>query len=290
MSSSQTTPIAVPFYKLSPGGNPTLLVPAAALPAGISRAAAAAALMDADHLGAEQVGFISQDAEPPRLDMMGGEFCVNACRAAALLFARMEKLSVVEVRGTSRGPVPCAWAGQIAASGCAAPLLAEARMPPGGPCSAAVALPLPPVAAIEEPEQGCALVRLPGIVHLLLDTATHPLPPPPDGWRKAARDLRARHGLGTEEAVGVIWHEPVKGEDARRIHPAVWVRDTDSLVMETACGSGSLALALLIRKTLDRDAVTVRQISGRDLQARFEPGLAWIDGPVILTAEGTAYL
>jgi hypothetical protein len=112
----------------------------------------------------------------------------------------------------------------------------------------------------------------------------------PEDWQKAARDLRARYGLNGEEAVGVVWHEPAKDGNARRIHPAVWVRETDSLIMETACGSGSLALALLLRKRSGKNSFTVRQSSGQNLEVRFEADLAWIDGPVLLTAEGSAYI
>ncbi len=276
-------PLSLPFYKLSPGGNPTILVPDAALPAGVSRAALARALMDANHLGAEQVGFIRPDADPPHMEMMGGEFCVNACRAAALVFSLLGGLPVTEKDAAGKA---VAWSGVITASGLDRPARTNVRALPGGGFAAAVAVPLPQRAAPENLAPGMVLVRLPGIVHLLLDTALYPLP---DDWRQAAIDMRLEHGLSEEEAVGVIWHERLERTDSRRIYPAVWVRNTDSLVMESACGSGSLALVLHLCRQ-DGKTAAVRQTSGHDLVVHLEKGHAWIDGPVALTAEGTAYV
>lgn len=146
----------------------------------------------------------------------------------------------------------------------------------------------------EDLAPGITLVRLPGIAHLLLDTALHARP---DNWQEAAHELRHRFALGNQEAVGVIWHEPADSAQAPQTarHGAFILRcgleDTGSLVMETACGSGSLALALWCRK---RSANSFRYArpSGLDLCVRFEPAapLAWIDGPARLVAEGTAYL
>ncbi len=295
MSAPQFPAISLPFYKLSPGGNPTVLVPEAALPKGVSRAALARVLMDMDHLGAEQVGFIRPDANPPCMDMMGGEFCVNACRSAALIFARLGRLSVTEKNADG---TPAAWAGEIATSGLDRPALVTARAMPDGTFTAAVAVPLagrapldkaaPPAKTfpLEDPAPGICLARLPGIAHLLLDMTLHPLPA---DWRQTAVDIRLRYAPEGEEAVGVVWHERLEGTEKRRIHPAVWVRDTDSLVMESACGSGSLALALWAARQNGRTAASVRQASGHDLTVRLEPGRAWIDGPVELTAKGTVY-
>lgn len=84
------------FAKLVPGGNPTILLTDPGIPAQ-SLPGIAAALMHPLHLGAEQVGalygFAAATPEPPHLEMMGGEFCVNATRAAALLLARQGRLA-----------------------------------------------------------------------------------------------------------------------------------------------------------------------------------------------------
>lgn len=82
----------LPFTKYSPCGNTTILVREASLsPA--DRARVAAEIIAPGHLEAEQAGYVDTAAPVPRLDMMGGEFCVNATRAFAALLAEEGKLS-----------------------------------------------------------------------------------------------------------------------------------------------------------------------------------------------------
>lgn len=82
----------LPFTKYSPCGNTTILVRESSLsPA--DRARVAAEIIAPGHLEAEQAGYVDTAAPVPRLDMMGGEFCVNATRAFAALLAEEGKLS-----------------------------------------------------------------------------------------------------------------------------------------------------------------------------------------------------
>ncbi len=299
---------SLPFYKLYPGGNPTVLLPEGQhLPAAsgpeqrIQRAAIANALMKTGHLAAEQVGFVDFAGSPPHLEMMGGEFCVNACRSAALVFALS---GLLPIKRQAPDGTPLAWAGNISASGSERPLAVkvaaqfDADPTPGTPpdlknYTAAVAVPLPETAAgatpfpLETIAPGATLVRVPGIAHLLLDMAEHPLP---QEWQAAAVSWRQRCGLDNEEAVGVVWHNREGSGETRCIHPAVWVRDTDSLVMETACGSGSLALALMALRDEGTTALSVLQSSGETLQVHVTKDAAWIDGLVRVMAQGMAYI
>ena len=76
----------LPFTKYSPCGNTTILVRESSLsPA--DRARVAAEIIAPGHLEAEQAGYVDTAAPVPRLDMMGGEFCVNATRAFAALLS-----------------------------------------------------------------------------------------------------------------------------------------------------------------------------------------------------------
>ena len=94
---------ALPFSKWSPGGNTTLLFPAAGLDARAQARLAAVALTPAC-LGGEQAGFVDLPAR--RLRMAGGEFCVNASRAAGALLALTEAAAQrVDVPSQST-PVP----------------------------------------------------------------------------------------------------------------------------------------------------------------------------------------
>ena len=292
---------ALPFYKLSPGGNPTILVHDNALFDSTNdmsriRATIAKEMMAPDHLGAEQVGFLDTSRILPHIEMMGGEFCLNATRSAAFIFALLNLLPHAPHE-------PKCHEGEITTSGMNHPLRVRVAAAPsmGSALSptmtreVAVALHLPVAPELVHycrPDE--ILVRLPGITHLLLDTTTHPLPENP---LAAAAAKRAEYGLDEEEATGVIWHCPYpEAPGSRRILPVVRVRETGSSTVETACGSGSLALALLLAKN-GGNTFTIYQPSGHSITVRFEslfPSgntiLAWVNGIVLLRAQGLAHL
>ena len=85
------------FSKIIPGGNATVILHEPVIPLG-SLAQIAKRLMDPMHVQAEQVGALYVGGQSvPHLEMMGGEFCVNATRAATLVLAGMEVLRPVAV-------------------------------------------------------------------------------------------------------------------------------------------------------------------------------------------------
>ncbi len=274
---------ALSFVKLSPGGNPTVLIRDVPL-SPEERTAAARELMDTLHLSAEQVGYADTAADPPRLDMMGGEFCINATRALAVLLARIGRLAA--------GP-DGVLVGRAVISGAAHPL--ELRVRPGAhpavfEAGALLELPCRPSAEPVAPH--IMMVRLPGITHLVLDAGRVPLPEDPEN---TAATLRARFDLEKETAVGCIWAHPGSG----RMFPVVWVRKTGSTCRETACGSGTLAAALAGFLPCREGGFCGVQPSGETLAATLaepparsdsEPWRAWIDGPVRVTAQGEAYV
>ncbi|MDR3044004.1 MAG: diaminopimelate epimerase [Desulfovibrio sp.] len=296
---------ALRFHKFSPGGNTTILV-TDPVPAPL-RAAVAAELMGEHHVHAEQVGFVTLAGVYPRIDMMGGEFCGNACRSLAALLALKQVLHA--------GPGGL-MSGEIASSGVSGTLPVRVVHTPHGP-DAAVRMPLPssgippsPAPAdtaktgeSQKPRNGTAfqlvqplaegleLVRLPGIAHLLLDASVHPFP---GDWQAQARMLIIRHGLAGEPAAGCIWHHGPLA--APSITPVVRVRDTDSTLLESACGSGSLAYGLHRAAMVGGEiALKVRQPSGAVIRVSVNrrDGLtpeAWIGGTVRHVASGTAYL
>lgn len=313
---------AYAFSKLIPGGNPTLLLHDPDL-AGRSLAELSARLMDPMHLFAEQAGalYVPQDGSLPRLAMMGGEFCVNATRAATMSLARRGCL-VPLGDGAAADAASVVLGGRMEVSGASAPVavlaarssgtLADALQQQGDAdidslideaqgreaasdpqrallyCAARVDC---NGAECAEVDAGVWLARIPGISHLLVDTAVHELPAL-DGsaWKTASARWRARYGLESEEASGVIWFSSSAG--GSRIWPAVAVSATGTEHMESACGSASLALALA-----KGAALTVLQPSGERLEVLPESspscnGFArvWIAGPVLLAAEGTTYL
>ena len=169
-----------------------------------------------------------------------------------------------------------------------------------------------------ELDEGLTLVHLPGISHLLVDASRHPMPM---DWRKAAAAWRRKTGLETAPASGVVWYSHKEGRNFL-INPAVAVRATRSEHMETACGSASLALALMLHAAAGETSppegfsfapmgesqgqhppLIVMQPSGESLGVLLDissddedpgqaqpPSHAWVFGSVTLVGEGVAYM
>ena len=167
--------------------------------------------------------------------MMGGEFCVNATRAFAALLAEEGKLS----------PESGGLGGIVSVSGMPERLRVRVRRLAAHRFESSVLLDLPQAPPLENVAPGMYLVRVPGIAHLVLDAAAHPLPADKDRDTAA---LFARFGLLGEDAAGCIWlHREPSG---LRITPFVWVRGTGTTYAETACGSGTLAASIVCRLSL----------------------------------------
>lgn len=281
----------VKFWKITPGGNPTVLLEADAVAPGL-RAHAAAEIMSPGHLVADQVGFFtSANGFMPRLDMMGGEFCLNAARAFAALLARQGGLP-------SLGPD--LWSGQVEVSGAECPVDVRVRHIPadqdqaGWTAAAGVEFRvMPEPSAMRD---GACLIRVPGIAHIMLENTP---PPSVDALPSACARLRESFGLDHEAAVGCLWLNTT--QEPPVLYPVVWVRATQSLCTESACGSGTLACALALRAQSGDSRFAIRQPSGDILTVSFEADSArsahggsiqhiWVDGPVRFVAEGTLFL
>lgn len=281
------------FWKITPGGNPTVLLETRAVPCAL-RVRAAAEIMNPLHLGGEQVGFVrfASATEPtPRLDMMGGEFCLNATRAFAALLAREGYL-------TASGPNR--WSDSVEVSGADGPVAVRVRRipashaPAGWAAAAGLALSETPYPSVVK--DNASLIRVPGIAHILLENIS---PPSTDALPAACAALRARFDLDAEDAVGCLWLDT--RADPPVLYPVVWVRATQSLCTESACGSGTLACALALRARRGDSRFAIRQPGGDVLTVSFEPGpdtspqagetrQVWVDGPVRFVAEGTLFL
>ena len=267
----------VDFVKLSPTRNTTLLV-TSRHPARNYRAIAEK-LLRAEHVHAEQVGFIlpahSPDAQV-RLHMAGDEFCANATLALAALHAATQGL---------RGPVEL----RLEASG--AEDLLECRVEShaaGYRCELANPLPLRidpypfPGATV-----GAAMVRYADAVHLVIECSGHDAV-----LRERAERLAAQ--LGSSESVsviGVMLYDSASGELA----PLINVPALGSLVWEGSCGSGTASLgAYLAAKAQAPVSTAVRQPGGTmHVHADYGCGKVTelrVTGQVALVAEGTAYI
>lgn len=276
----------LPFLKYSPCGNITILIKNTPL-SSQERAMVATEIISPMHLGAEQAGYVDTTGAIPRLDMMGGEFCLNATRSLAVFLLTEGLLT----------PTDTGWhTGRASVSGMTVPVDIKARALSGGNLfEASVLLDLPSPPAIDTLAPGINLVRVPGIAHLVFDACRHPLP---TVGEKAIPAYLQRYGLEQEEAAGCIWlHCPPSPEQLPAITPFVWVRATDTIYAETACGSGTLAAALVRFQSQSTPAsLTLLQPGGETLTvtpvlSRHERGCAAeVSGPVRLLAEGNVFV
>lgn len=289
-----------PFVKFTPAGNPTILVSekGGSLAA---RARLAKAILHPLHLGAEQVGFVDFSARLPRLDMMGGEFCVNATRCLAVMLAEKELLRVCRdgwLRGEATvSGMDCPLALRVRPIFDAAELRAhmtDTALSPLPDVHELYDMPASYESDVELPLRGievssCGtgrfLVRMPGITHLVLDRACHDFPDP-QALTTACAELRRLYDLEGEEAAGCIWYD----RSAGRIDPVVWVRGTDSTCYESACGSGTLAVALacVFAGSTSTGTARLMQPAGEALTVsrNLDRGTVWIGGPVRVVAQG----
>ena len=286
------------FYKLIPGGNPTIIIHGS-LPEGMPLATVAATLMQPDYIGAEQVGHLDLTTTPPHLTMMGNEFCINATRSAAIVLASQKKLhpfhhtslhGYLTVSGMPH-PVqvfvgleqkelahniakPVATEEPTTLATATTPLLATDSH---SAFYTAMAMDITEdeftVTAVEE---GAHLMRMPGISHLLLNTAVHPIPE--QSAEQATRAMREKYQLEKEPASGVVWYSA--NDINYAITPYVYVAATKSEYKETACGSASFAIGYLHYwlqnnqfctqiSTQKLPTIAVTQLSGKNITVTF---------------------
>lgn len=264
-----------PFYKFSPAGNITLLVPRTALPEEL-RTAAAQTFVLPTHIYAEQVGYYDADAR--RLDMAGGEFCVNATRAFAALLAMQN----------GNAPLDCT----VSVSGMPEPVSVSVRGE--GPLREVTArLSLEGLPECRRRDRGVLEVCVPGITHLLIDERAVPFS---EAWKEKSAGIRSEYlPQTTSGAVGCIWWR--RTENGVAIRPVVWVAGQNSTFLESACGSGTLACVCGIdelRETAMRETVEILQPSGGILGLRLQKKntmfFADISGTVSLVAKGTTFV
>lgn len=258
------------YVKCSPGGNITSLVfakvPRCQQPSTAKR-------IMASQPDVEQVGFVEEPSRPgavARLQMMGGEFCGNATRSLAWVLWHKRRRGI----DTSGRTVT------LEVSGVARPLSVEIhdRM-------VRVEMPIKRELSSIKSLKGQTVVELQGISHVVLRRAA------PRDAKEEANRLLDELGLKSLEAAGVLYCEQY--EDGVSMSPIVWVRETATLVEETACASGTVCVALMESANAGRSVnnLKVYQPSGSFITASVEFGKgqflrAFIEGPVEILEEG----
>lgn len=259
---------AFPFYKLSPSGNTTLFLLA---PIGPDAGEYCRQALGPEGIGAEQCGIA--DLDDRRLQMGGGEFCANACRAFGALMAACHKISMtgeqasfdMEISG-SPAPVHLTVRGQAPLWEVSATFLVQDFF-------------------IEPVAPGRLMTRLPGISHLLLA----------DVWPEAAAlpalasESRQLYDLGVSPANGVVWWREKDG--ILEILPHVEVPSAGTSMLESSCGSASLALALALQASTGKKSFLIRQPCASLLSINLgKDHTAALSGEVRLCASGEIHL
>lgn len=200
-----------------PAGNITIFVLGDVPPE--QYAPVAAKLLSMEEYHAEQVAF----QVPPRMgaqgriQMMGGEFCGNATRSFGYLLSTQlpgnPDTVIVEVSGAEQ------------------PLTVQIDRE-GGRCETEMPL---PVGTIQIPFDGQEYnaVCFDGIVHTIV-------PGEAKGEAFVRELLAAVQSAAPASAYGILF---LNGEN---MVPVVYVCDTDSLIWESSCGSGSMAVAVFL--------------------------------------------
>jgi diaminopimelate epimerase len=201
-------------------------------------------LMDYAHLYAEQVGFIERlDSQCVHLQMMGGEFCVNASRGLAAILVRDAHPSVIYEDGKFIVPLTVSGTkGEIQ-------LLVEENADDD---SYDVTIKLENNATLEQVNikyNGMTIqstwVHLQGISHLIVDVK---LIDEPIEFLEKVKEQCDVNGL---EAFGIMFLD----KETVHITPLVYVQGTDSLVWERGCGSGTIATGLYLYSSGETEEV-----------------------------------
>jgi len=178
-------------------------------------------LMAYPGMESEQVAFVVPPVENGdfRIEMMGGEFCGNASRAAGLLYAKLKGESVNKIR--------------LEVSGAEKAIDIEIDCEAG---KSDAEMPLPKLVrpvdldGFNGEDIPALLVHLGGIAHIVVEREADV-----EFFKKNEKYLSKYEEL---DAYGMIFL------DGRKMTPLVKVIDSNSLVFEGSCGSGSLAAAI----------------------------------------------
>jgi len=272
------------FVKMNPSGNTTVLI-LDPLPRSMY-ALVVSQIMKPTSLSAEQVGFVEPStisAAAARLQMMGGEFCGNAsrCFAAWLVERQYPEIIFHEELGS--------WVVPIEVSGHYGVLNAVVKKDKKDRISVKVPMPVPSWVkqkSFRGLPYDLTLVAFEGIMHVV----AWDVPPSEKNFEsireKVYRELGDRPG-----ALGVMFYN----EEKQFITPVVFVSQVNSLVWESSCGSGSVAVAasLAERERKSVNSLLLAQpggIIGVNVKWDNKVREAEIFGDVSIEAEGTVYV
>ncbi len=192
----------------------------------------------------EQVGFINPDINNPELVMAGGEFCGNATRSAIKYYLRdQEGLLKIKVSGVKK------------------------KLDAGIDKNGNVWVDMPIIKgdyknSVTQINGNSAIIRMYGITHLVIESDDINKKYSKEKLKEYAYEILEEYNLLQEDAAGVMFIE--KRDNNIELTPIVFVREINTLFYETACGSGTTAVAIYESfKTNKNVSINVLQPSGK---------------------------
>ncbi len=176
-----------------------------------------AQLLKKEEFHAEQVGFIEEKEDGTwRMQMMGGEFCGNASRSFGYLKSMMEEDHPEQV--------------SVEVSGSDRILTAEVDLKKG---TSRIQMPLPlEIRKLHaDGMESYPMVVFDGICHVIAASE-------PQSAEFVEKIICAAQEEVPCDACGVMFLE------GDRMTPVVYVKETDSLIWESSCGSGTMGAAV----------------------------------------------
>ena len=178
----------------------------------------------------EQVGFISNN----KLEMAGGEFCINALRCAIYYLSTINKNLEINILD---------------------------KKIEGSINSKYVSINFEINKNINEIIKN-NIVNLDGISLIFLDDKDN---------KKLIKDINKAYEVISKKIKNINIDSKAIGIvliDKNSIYPFIWVKEIDTLYFETACGSASIAYALLKYKNTNKTRFVVKQPSGYDVEIK----------------------
>ena len=248
------------FKILNPGGNKTALVIGDKYSDNQKSQINAKILKENPDV--EQVGFI--DTKENKLEMAGGEFCVNATRCAIWHYLNGQEGKI-----------------KLEVSGYKSKIIGGITKGKDVYVNMKINKKIDSIIDIKEIFN---LVKLDGIFLAVVNEndSVNLIKNLRKNENKSKSELKElMKNFDTEEkAVGIILLE--KENEKTKINPIIWVKTVDTLYYETACGSGSLATAIYKRYAEGIENIDVMQPSGYSININLKMQNDYIKEALVL--------
>ncbi len=250
----------IKYNILNPGGNKTALIKGCEY-TNNQKKLINKMIMD-KYSQVEQVGFLSNIIN--RLEMAGGEFCMNATRCAIYEYSKENKEKVeLSVSGTNKKLI-----GRKLNDN-----KVEVKLDIGKN-----------IEDLIETKNDFTCVKIDGILIAILDEEKskkyiQKLRENEETTKNELKQLMITEIASEEKAIGIMLLEKESGKI--KINPIVWVKEIDTVFYETACGSGSLGIAIYNYLKNKDKKIELIQPSGYSINIELEGNKNYIKNAII---------